>query len=187
MADERGRGCGAGPLVAFIRARNRAGGGLAVGGIGAALRLRTRRTGAPGWSQRELGIAAAGAGGDSAGSDSAAGARGQDPGAGGDEVSGAGGTPKSGGLPADGGHLRRAPLRYAGSRPTVWLVVLGVARGPQTHSGRSRAVFQNAAPSAGGSSGRKRRRTVARSGNGGGDCEPRATASGRRRCHGVGR
>ena len=38
-----------------------------------------------------------------AGSDPAAGARGQDRGAGGDEVSGAGGAPKPGGLPADGG------------------------------------------------------------------------------------
>ena len=49
----------------------------------------------------------------SAGSDPAAGARRQDRGAGGDEVSGAGGAPKPGGLPADGGDLRPASLRYA--------------------------------------------------------------------------
>ena len=107
-------------------------------------------------------------------------------GAGGDEVSGAGGSPKPGRLPADGGDLRPASLRYAGSRPTVCRVAQRFARDPQTHSGRSRAVFQNAAASAGESSARDWRRTVTRSGNGGGDCEPRAAAAGGRRCHGVG-
>ena len=113
MADERGRGSAAGPLAALIRTRDRAGGGLAAGGVGAAFRLRAGGVGAPVRPQRELGIATAGAGGGSAGSDPTAGARGQDSGAGGIEVSGAGGTPKPGGLPADGGDLRPASLRYA--------------------------------------------------------------------------
>src|SRR5438128_5287877 len=186
MANERGRGRAAGPLTAFIRTRDRAGGGLAAGGVGAALRLRTRRVGAPVRSQRELGIAAAGAGGGSAGSDPATGARGQDSGAGGDEVSGAGGAPEPGGLPTDGRDLRPASLRYAGSRPTVWRLAQRFARDPPTDSGRSRAVFQNAAAGAGESSGRNRRGAVTRSGNGGGDCEPRAAVAGGRRCHGVG-
>src|ERR1039458_2616426 len=69
MADERGRGSAAGPLAALIRTRDRAGGGLAIGGVGAALRLRARRVGAPVRPQRELGIAVAGAGRGSAGSD----------------------------------------------------------------------------------------------------------------------
>src|SRR5450432_2353937 len=59
-------------------------------------------------------------------------------------------------------------------------------RNPQTDSERSRAVFQNAAASAGESSGRYRRRAVTRSGDGGGDGEPRATSTGWRRCHGFG-
>src|SRR5579864_16893 len=113
MADERGRGSAAGPLAAFIRTRNRSGGWLVTGGVGAALRLRARRVSAPVRPQCELGIAATGAGGGSAGSDPTAGARGQDPGTSGVEVSGAGGTPKPGGLPADGGDLRSASLRYA--------------------------------------------------------------------------
>src|SRR5712691_4635715 len=101
------------------------------------------------------------------------------------EVSGAGSAPKPGGLPADGGDLRPASLRYAGSRPTVWRLAPRLARGPPTDSGRSRAVFQNAAAGAGESSGRDRRRAVTRSGNGGGDCEPRAAAAGGRRWRGV--
>src|SRR4051794_26989710 len=81
--------------------------------LGAALRLRTGRVGASVRSQCEVGIAAAGAGGGVAGSDPAPGARGQDTGAGSDKFSGACGTPKPGGLPADGPRLRRTPLRYA--------------------------------------------------------------------------
>jgi uncharacterized ParB-like nuclease family protein len=125
----------AGPLAAVIRTRDGAGGGLAVGGVGAALRLRTGGVGAPVRSQRELGIAAAGTGGGFAGSHPAAGARGQNPGAGGAEVSGAGGAPKSGRLPTDGGDLRPAPLRYARGRPTVCRVAQGLAGNPPTHSG----------------------------------------------------
>src|SRR5881394_400863 len=41
VADERSRGGAAGPLTAFIRTRNCAGGGLAVGRVGTALRLRS--------------------------------------------------------------------------------------------------------------------------------------------------
>jgi len=51
-----------------------AGGGMAAGGDGAALRLRSRGVGAPVRSQCELGIAAAGAGRASAGSHPTAGA-----------------------------------------------------------------------------------------------------------------
>src|SRR5260370_42649824 len=106
-------------LAATERTRNGAGGGVAAGGVGAAFRLRAGRVGAPVRSQCELGIATAGAGGDSPGSDPAAGARGQDSGAGGDEVSGAGGRPAAGRLPTDGGDLRPTSLRYAGILPTV--------------------------------------------------------------------
>ena len=53
----------------------------------------------------------AGLGGTFAGSDPAAGARGQNRGAGGNEISGAGGAAKPEGLPAHGGDLCRASLR----------------------------------------------------------------------------
>src|SRR5580700_8577369 len=141
MADERGRGRGAGPLATAERARDGVGSGLAAGGVGAALRLRAGRVGAPVRSQRELGVAAAGTGGTSAGSHSAAGARRQGGGAGSHEVPGASGSPKPGGLPADGGDLRPTSLRFAGSRPTVWRVAQRLARDPQTDSGGSRTVF----------------------------------------------
>ncbi len=186
MADERGCGGAVGPLAATVRTRDGAGGGLALGGVGAAFWLRVGRVGTAVRSQCELGIATTGADRGSAGSDPTPGARWQNLGAGGDEVSGAGGPPKPGRLPADGGDLRRASLQYAPSRPTVCRVAQWFARRPQTHSGRSRAVFQNAAASRGESSARERRRTNTRSGNGSGDCEPRATATGGRRCDGVG-
>jgi uncharacterized ParB-like nuclease family protein len=49
----------------FIRTRNRTGGWMVTGGVGAALRLRARRVSAPVRPQCELGIVAAGAGGGS--------------------------------------------------------------------------------------------------------------------------
>lgn len=188
MADERGRGRTVGPLAAFIRTGERTGSRLAAGGDGAAFRLRTGGVGAPVRSQRELGIAAAGAGGASAGGHPAADTRGQDRGAGSHEVSGAGGAPKLGGLPADGGDLRPAPLRYAGSRSTVWGLAQRHPCDPQTHSGGSWAVLQN--PAAGESLGPRghpaRRRVDPRSGDGGRDYEPRSSATGRRSGPGAG-
>ena len=73
-----------------------------------------------------------------------------------------------------------------GSRPTVWCLAPRFARDPQTDSGCSRAVFQSAAADAGESSGRNRRRAVARSGNGVGGCEPRAAATDGRSCQRAG-
>jgi len=186
MADERGRRCAAGPLAAIIRTRDCAGGGLAASGVGAAFRLRAGGVGAPARSQCELGIAAAGTGGSSAGSDPTAGARGQNSGAGGVEVSGARSAPKPGGLPADGGDLRPASLRYAGSRQTIWRLAPRLARDPQAYSRCAGTVFQSAAAGGGESSSRERSRTVARSGNGGGDCEPRTAAADGRIYHGAG-
>ena len=90
--------------------RDRAGGGLAAERVGAAFRLQLGGAGTAVRPQRELGFAAAGVGGTIAGGHPAAGARGQDRGAGGDEVSGAGSAPKPGGLSADGRHLRGASL-----------------------------------------------------------------------------
>src|ERR1019366_7627872 len=61
---------------------------------------------------------------------------------------------------ADGGGLRPASLRYPRSRPVVCVVcrmAQRLAGDSQTHSGRSRVVFQNAAAGAGESSGRNRR------------------------------
>jgi hypothetical protein len=178
MADERGGGRGAGPFATAERARDCTGSGLAAGRVGAAFRLRARCIGAPVRSQREVGIAAAGIGGTAAGSDPAAGARRQGGGAGSHEVPGASGPPKPGGLPADGGDLRPASLRYPRSRPTVCRLAPRFGRDPQAHSGCSGLVFQGATTDAGESSGRHRCRTVTRSGEGGGDCEPRPSATG---------
>jgi hypothetical protein len=173
------RGCGgiAGPLVALLRTGDGAGSGLAVGGVGAALRLRAGRVGPALRPQRELGIAAAGAGGGSAGSGTGAGAAGTDPGAGSHEVPGAGGAPESGRLPADGRHLRPAPLGGARSRPTVRRLAQGLARGPQTASGGAGTVLQNATAAEPASA----CRTAARSGDGGRNRESRPAATGRRR------
>jgi|SRR5271165_3248906 len=186
VADERGRSGAAGPFAEAERTRDGAGGGLAAGGVGAAFPLRAGGVGAPVRPQRALGIAAAGAGGAFAGGDSATGARGQDRGAGGHEVPRAGSPPKRGGLPADGGDFRGASLRYAGSGPTVCRLAARLAHDSQTHSGRSRIVFQNAAASAGESPIRDRRRTVARSGDGGRDREPRTAPAGGGRSQGTG-
>ena len=72
------------------------------------------------------------------------------------------------------------------SRPTVCRLAPGISRYPQTHSGRSRAVFQSAAATAGESSVRSRRRTDPRFGDGNRDCEPRPSAAGRRDGLGAG-
>ena len=89
---------------------------LAAGRDGAALRLRARRTGAPFRSQRELGVAAAGAGGVAAGSDPAASARRPDRDAGGAEVSGASGAYGCGAMPADGGGASSSTVATPGKR-----------------------------------------------------------------------
>ena len=78
-------------VAAIQPAGKRAGTRLAVVGDGATLRLLAGRTGAPFRPQRELGVAAAGAGRVAAGGDPAASTRRQNLSAGGDEVSGAGG------------------------------------------------------------------------------------------------
>ncbi len=162
----------------------RPGGGLAASGDGAAVRLQPGGAGAAVRSQCELGVAAAGLGGGVAGVDPTAGARGQDRGPGGDEVSGAGGAAKPGGLPSHGGDLGRASLRHARSRPAVCRLATGIGHGPPTDSGGSGAVFQNAA--AGQTPSRAGRRTDPRSGDGPGDCEPRSAAAGRGGGTGVG-
>ena len=178
VADERSGGRAAGPLATVIRTRDRAGGGLAVGRDGAALRLQPGGTGAAVRSQRELGVAAVGAGGSAAGSDPAASAGRQDRGAGGHEVSGSGGAAKPGGLPAHGSHFRRASLRDARSRPIVWSLAPGIGCDAQTDSGRSGAVFQNA--EAGENPAGDCGRTDPRSGDGYRDCESGPSADRRR-------
>ena len=65
------------------------------------------------------------------------------------EVSGTGSASKPGGLPADGGDLRPASLRYSPSGPTICRLAKRLAGDPQTHPGRSRTVLQNVAAGAG--------------------------------------
>ena len=180
MANERSHGGAAGAIAAFLGSGDGAGGGLAAGGVGAALRLWAGGVGPPLRPQRELGEAAAGAGGGSAGGGSGAGAAGADSGAGGHEVPGAGGAPEPGRLPTDGGDLRPASLGGARSRPTVCRLAQGLARGPPTPSAGAGAVLQNATAGEPTSE----CRTAARSGDGGRIRESRAAAAGERR--GVG-
>ncbi len=161
----------------MVQTRDGAGGRLAAGGAGAALRLWTRRAGAAVRSQHQLGVAAAGAGGASPGSDPAAGARGQDRGAAGDEVSGSGGAHQPGGLPADGGGVRQPSLEHAASRATLCRLARGLADDAKTHSRSARAVFESAAASG---TDRLGHRTVARSGDGVGHREARQPAVDRR-------
>lgn len=150
VANERSRSSPAGRVAALGGTPERAGARLVTGRDGAAFRLWTRRTGAAVRSQRELGVAALGAGGTVAGGDSAARARGQSLGAGGDEVPGAGGPYQPGRLRAHGRGIRRAPLRYAGSRATLCRLAGRFAVGARAPASLSGAVFQNAAASAGG-------------------------------------
>ena len=157
---------------------------MAAGGVGAAFRLQPGRVGAAVRSQRELGFPATGAGRAFAGRDPAAGTRRPDRGAGGHEISGAGGAAKSGRLPAHGGDLRRSPLRYARSRPAVCRLARRIGYDPPTHSGRSRVVFQNA--EAGEGPGRARRRADPRSGDGERDRDPRPSTARRRGGRGAG-
>ena len=114
LGDERSRSSAAVEVAAVQPAGKRAGTRLAAGGDGAALRLLAGGTGAPFRPQRELGVAAAGAGGVAAGSDPAASARRQNRGASGDEVSGAGGASQRGRLRAHGGRIRRSTVATRG-------------------------------------------------------------------------
>ena len=179
VADEGSGGHRVGPLPALIGTRNRPGARLAAGRDGAAFRLQPGGVSTAVRSQREVGIAAAGVSGTVAGDHPAAGARGSDLGTGGDEVSGAGSPPKPGGLPAHGGHLRRASLRHARSGPTLCGLAARIGRDPPTDPGRSGVVFQNAASGPRASAAGRRRRANPRSGDGGCHCEPRASAAGR--------
>src|ERR1022692_4185277 len=108
--------------------------GLLTGGVGAALR-----------PQRELGVAALGVGRVAAGKHPAAGARGSDRGATGDQVSGAGSARQPGAVRANGRRFRPAPLRHAASRTTLCRLAGRLARGPRAHLGRAGTVFENAA------------------------------------------
>ena len=157
---------------------------MAAGGVGAAFRLQPGRVGAAVRSQRELGFPATGAGRAFAGRDPAAGTRRPDRGAGGHEVSGASGAAKPGGLPAHGGDLGRAPLQYTRSRPAICRLATRIGYDPPTHSGGSRAVFQNA--EAGEGPGRARRRADPRPGDGERDRAPHPSTAGRRGGRGVG-
>ena len=160
---------------------DRAGTGVAVGGVGAALRIRTGGTGASVRSERELGVAPTGAGRTVTGNDPTASAGRKDRRPRGDEVSGAGGAHQPGGLRADGRSLRTVSLRIAASRTVVCRLAQWLGGDPQAHPRCAGSVLQNAAasgaesPSAGGRSG-----VVARSGDGSGDCEPRSSPTGRR-------
>jgi ParB family chromosome partitioning protein len=87
-------------------------------------------------------------------------------------------------LSADGSDLYGASLRQPRGRPAVCGLAPGIGRDRQTHSGRSRAVFQNAA--AGENPGRVRERTDPRSGDGRCDGELRAAAARRRAGSGAG-
>ena len=94
----------------------------------------------------------------------------------------------AGGLRADGRDLRTASLRIAPSRAVVCRLAQWLGGDPQAHPRCAGSVLQNAAAS--GTESRRaggRRGIVARSGDGGGDREPRASPPGRRGGDGDGR
>jgi hypothetical protein len=99
--------------------------------------------------QRELGVAALGAGRAAAGSDPAASTGRSAARRTGHEVSGAGGARQPGALRADGRRFRPAPLRHTASRATLCRLARRLARGPRAHPGRAGTVFENAAAAAG--------------------------------------
>jgi hypothetical protein len=154
--------------LALQSAGKRAGTRLAVVGDGATLGLLAGGVGAPLRPQRQLGVAALGAGRVAAGSHPAASARRQDRRATGHEVSGAGGARQPGAVRANGRRLRPAPLRHAASRTTLCRLAGRLARGPRAHPGRAGTVFENAAAAAGHQAGRGG--SGARTGDGG--CHP---------------
>ncbi len=181
LADERGRRTAPGPFAAPVGTGNRAGAGVAAGGVRAALRIRTGRTGAPVRSERELGVAPTGTGRTVTGNDPTASAGGKDRRSRGDEVSGAGGAHQPGRLRADGRSLRTVSLRIAASRTVVCRLAQWLGGDPQTHPRCTGSVLQNAAASGAESSSDGRHSgVVARSGDGSGDCEPRSSPTGRR-------
>ena len=73
-----------------------------------------------------------------------------------------------------------ASLRHQASRATVCGLARRLTGDPATPARRARIVFQNAAASGTESYGSAGRRTPARSGDGGSDCEPRHAAAGGR-------
>jgi hypothetical protein len=166
LGDARSRSPAAVAVAAVQPTGKRVGTRLAVGRDGATLRLWAGRTGAPLRPQHQLGIAPAGAGGITAGSDPTASARRQDRGAGGDEVSGAGGPRQRGRLHAHGRRFRRTPLRHAASRATLYGLAARHTHGSGAHSRRAGAVFENAAAATGSQAGGSRI-SRARSGDGG--------------------
>ena len=148
MGDERSRSPAVGAVVAPQSTGERAGTRLAVDGDGATLQLLAGRVGAALRPQRDLGIAAPGAGGSAAGSNPAAGARRQAGCATGDEVSGAGGARQRGGLRADGRRLHQALLCHAASRATLCRLAGRHARSSRARPRRAGTVFENAAATA---------------------------------------
>ena len=184
LAAARGRSAGAGSFAAAERARDGAGRRLAAGGTGAAVRLRAGGAGTAVRPQRELGVAAAGAGGVAAGGGAAAGAHRCHCGARGDEVCGADGARQRRGLPADGGGGSQAPLQQPCGRPVVCRLACGLAVGSRADAGRAAEVSAGAAAgraeAAGGPSGHPAGRVAARPGDGSGDRPPGQPAAGRR-------
>ena len=177
LGDERSRSSAAVAVATLQPPGKRAGTRLAVVGNGATLWVLAGGVGAPVRPQRELGVAALGAGRVAAGNDPAASTRRKAGRATGHEVSGAGGASQRGGLHADGCRFRAAPLRYAASGATLCRLARGLARGPRAYPRRAGTVFKNAAAAAIDPAGRGR--TGARSGDGGGPPASSGPAAGR--------
>src|SRR5207302_340362 len=130
LADERSPGSGAGPFAALVGTRECLGRGLAARRAGATFRLRPGGLGPTVRSQCELGVTSLGLGRASSGQRAATSACRRDPGAGGDEVFGAGGAWQPGRLSADGRGVCAAQVDEPASRAGVCRLARSFAPDP---------------------------------------------------------
>src|SRR5207249_11617201 len=118
---------------------------LAAGEAGASVRLRPRGRGPTVRSQCVLNVTSLGLGRASSGQRAATSACRRDPGAGSDEVFGAGGTWQPGRLSADGRGVCAAQVHEPASRAVVCRLARRFAPDPATPSRTAAVVFESAA------------------------------------------
>ena len=133
LADVGSRGFGAEPLLALVATGECFGGRLVVNRSPATLRLQPAGVGEPVRPQCELGFRSPGLGRGTAAKCAATSAQRRDLRAGGDEVSVAGGSFESRGVPKAGRHLRPLSVHDSAGRAVVRRLAQVVGSGPATH------------------------------------------------------
>jgi hypothetical protein len=146
LADDGSRGFGAEPLLPLVATGECFGGRLVVSRSPATLRLQPAGVGEPVRSQCELGLPSPGLGGGAAAKCATTSTQRRDLGAGGDEVSVAGGWFESRGVPTDGHRLHPLPVHDSAGRAVVRRLAQGIAPDPATHFRTTAAVVKDAEP-----------------------------------------